>query len=112
MTYASRGALGYPWAAVIPVRASYDWDPETLLPGVRGHSILGVEGPLWSETIERGTDFEFLGFPRLVALAEVGWSPQGARDWEAFRARLGVHGARLAAVGLNFYRTPEVDWRY
>jgi hexosaminidase len=112
MKYDSSGALGYTWAAVIPVRASYDWDPETLLPGVSGRSILGVEGPLWSETIERGTDFEFLGFPRLVSLAEVGWSPQGSRDWEAFRARLGVHGARLAAVGLNFYRTPEVDWRY
>lgn len=112
MKYDSSGVLGYTWAAVIPVRASYDWDPETLLPGVSGRAILGVEGPLWSETIERGTDFEYLGFPRLIALAEVGWSSQAARAWDSFRARLGVHGARLAAVGINFHRTPEVEWRH
>ena len=34
------------------------------------------QGPLWSETIERPSEFEWLGFPRLVALAEVGWTPQ------------------------------------
>lgn len=112
MKYDSSGVLGYTWAAVIPVRASYEWDPETLLPGVSGRAILGVEGPLWSETIERGTDFQYLGFPRLVALAEVGWSPQASRAWESFRARLGAHGARLAAVGINFYRTPEVEWQH
>lgn len=112
MKYDSSGVLGYTWAAVIPVRDSYDWDPETLLPGVSGRAILGVEGPLWSETIERGTDFQYLGFPRLVALAEVGWSLQAARSWESFRARLGAHGARLAAVGINFHRTPEVEWRH
>lgn len=110
MKYDSSNVLGYTWAAVIPLRDAYEWNPETLLAGVSGRAILGVEGPLWSETIERATEFEWLGFPRLVALAEVGWSPQEVRAWEGFRTRLAAHGARLTALGVNFYRTPEVEW--
>lgn len=111
MKYDSSNVLGYTWAAVIPLRDAYEWNPETLLAGVSGGAILGVEGPLWSETIERATEFEWLGFPRLVALAEVGWSQQEARTWDAFRTRLAAHGGRLTALGVNFHRTPEVEWR-
>lgn len=111
MKYDSSTVLGYTWAAAFDVREAYDWDPDTLLPGVSGRAVLGVEGPLWSETIERRTDFEFLAFPRLIALAEVGWSRQADRGWEEFRSRLGAHGARLAALGVNFHRSVQVPWR-
>jgi hexosaminidase len=69
-----------------------------------------VEGPLWSETLVKLEDYEYLAFPRLAALAEVGWSPQAARDWETFRLRLAEHGPRLSALGVNFYRSPQVPW--
>jgi hexosaminidase len=69
-----------------------------------------VEGPLWSETLVKLEDYEFLAFPRLAALAEVGWSPQASRDWETFRLRLAEHGPRLSALGVNFYRSPQVPW--
>ncbi|MBK6489554.1 MAG: beta-N-acetylhexosaminidase [Gemmatimonadetes bacterium] len=111
MKYDSSTVLGYTWAAVFDVRDAYDWDPDSLLAGVSGRAVLGVEGPLWSETIERRSDFEFLAFPRLIALAEVGWSRQMDRRWEEFRLRLGVHGARLAALGINFHRSVQVQWR-
>ena len=111
MKYDSSTVLGYTWAAVIEVRDAYDWDPDALLAGVSGRSVLGVEGALWSETIERGTDFEFLAFPRLIGLAEVGWSPQAARNWDAFRLRLAEHATRLSALGINFYRSPQIPWR-
>jgi hexosaminidase len=55
-------------------------------------------------------DYEFMAFPRLAALAEIGWSPQGARDWEAFRMRLAYQGPRLSALGVNFYRSAQVPW--
>ena len=93
------------------MRDAYEWDPETVVPGVRGEAILGVEAPLWSETLERRTDFEFMAFPRLVALAEVGWSAQANRSWNTFQHRLGAHAPRLSALGINFHRTPEVPWR-
>lgn len=73
--------------------------------------MLGVEAPLWAETITNIRDYEFLAFPRLAAIAEVGWSPQEARKWDEFRERLGAQGPRWTALGLNFYRSPEVPWR-
>ncbi|MFP5355895.1 MAG: family 20 glycosylhydrolase, partial [Gemmatimonadota bacterium] len=111
MKYDSSTTLGLMWAGLFGVRYAYEWDPETVVPGVRGEAILGVEAPLWSETLERRTDFEFMAFPRLVALAEVGWSAQANRSWNTFQHRLGAHAPRLSALGINFHRTPEIPWR-
>ena len=41
-----------------------------------------------------------MAFPRLLALAEVAWTPQGDRDWEDFRARLAAEGRELDALGV------------
>ena len=103
--------LGLRWAGIIEVRDAYDWDPATYLEGVPESAILGLEAPLWSETLEKREDFEFMAFPRLTAIAELAWSPASTHDWESYRARLGGHGARLQAMGVNFHRTPQVPWR-
>jgi len=109
MKYDGDTRLGLDWAGRIPVKTSYDWDPAALVPGAR--AILGVEAPLWSETAASMRDVEFLAMPRLAAIAEVGWSPQDARDWEGFRARLGAQAPRWTALGINFYRAPEIPWK-
>ena len=51
-----------------------------------------------------------MAFPRLLALAEVAWTPQGDRDWEDFRARLAAEGRELDALGVGYFRSPEIDW--
>ena len=111
MKYDDETALGLKWAGLIPVRTAYDWDPAALVPEAPAASVLGVETPLWSETIANMRDAEFLAMPRLAAIAEVGWSPAAARDWERFRVRLGAQGPRWAALGINFYRAPDIPWR-
>ncbi|MFN8572631.1 MAG: beta-N-acetylhexosaminidase [Gemmatimonadaceae bacterium] len=110
MKYDSATVLGLTWAGLISVQQAYDWEPAALLPGVPESSILGVEGPLWAETLEKRSDYEYLAFPRLVALAEVGWSAPTVRGWTGFRSRLAEQGPRLQALGVNFYRAPEVPW--
>ena len=110
MKYDSTTTLGLRWAAIIEVRDAYDWNPATLSPGIPESAVLGVEGPLWSETVEKLSDFEYLAFPRLIAIAEVGWSRQEARVFTNFSRRLGAHGPRLQALGVNFYRSPQVEW--
>jgi hexosaminidase len=110
MKYDSTTVLGLRWAGLIEVRDAYDWDPGTLLPDVPEAGLLGVEAPLWAETLVKLEDYEYMAFPRLLAVAEVGWSPQASRNWEAFRARLGEQGPRLSALGVNFYRSPQVPW--
>lgn len=111
MKYDSTTTLGLMWAGVFGVRFAYDWDPATTVPGVPEGAIAGVEAPLWSETLERRTDFEYMAFPRLVALAEVAWSAQGNRDWTSFQRRLGDHAPRLSALGINFHRVSDIPWR-
>ncbi|WP_229067693.1 family 20 glycosylhydrolase [Actinoplanes sp. DH11] len=102
---------GLHWAGTTEVRDAYSWDPGALLPPVPEEMVLGVEAPLWSETLRDLGDIEFLAFPRLVALAELGWSPRSRQDWGWFRERLGAYGPRWARQGVRFYSSPQVPWR-
>lgn len=109
MKYDNRTTLGLSWAGRIEIQDVFNWDP-TLVPGATPESLLGVEAPLWSETVTTIADAEFLAFPRLAAVAEVGWSPRETRMWDDFRLRLAAHGPRLQALGVNFYRSPQIPW--
>lgn len=111
MKYDTETPIGLNWAAYIEVRDVYDRDPARVAGDVPARSILGVEAPLWSETIATIRDIEYLAFPRIAAVAELGWSPAERRDWEDFRDRLDAQARRWAALGINFYRSPQIDWR-
>ena len=74
-------------------------------------AILGVEATIWSETVVNMRDVEFLAFPRLAAVAEIGWSPADAPQLGRLQAsRLGAQAPRWTALGINFYRAPEIPW--
>ena len=111
MQYDTATPIGLSWAGRIEVKDSYSWDPATLLPNVQETRVLGVEGPLWSETTAEMRDIEALAFPRLASLAEVAWTPQRARVFEDFRVRLGAQAPRWQALGINFYRSPQIPWK-
>jgi hexosaminidase len=104
MKYDDSTALGLNWAGNISVEKAYDWDPATVQPGIPEAAILGVEAPLWAETVRTLDDLEFLVFPRLLGHAEIGWSPAAGRSWDEYRQRLAGHAARLEALDVNFYR--------
>jgi hexosaminidase len=111
MQYDTSTPLGLHWAAYIDVRRSYNWDPATAVADVPEDAILGVEAPIWSETLETIEDVEYMAFPRLLSSAEISWSPMMARDWEDYGLRLAAHGPRLDALGVNFHRTKEIPWQ-
>lgn len=110
MQYDEASPLGLHWAAYIEAQDAYDWDPETLVEGVTRNDILGVEAPLWAETLLTFSDIEYMALPRLTAIAEIGWSPQAQRDWNSYRERVAAHGKRWSRQGMNFYRSPQVAW--
>lgn len=111
MQYDRATPLGLSWAGRVEVRDSYDWDPATVAAGVAEAAVLGVEAPLWSETVTSMSDLELLAFPRLAAIAEVGWTPQSQRNWDDFSSRLSHLGRRWQALGVNFHRSPQVPWK-
>ncbi len=110
MKYTPASELGLNWAAYVEVRDAYDWDPATYLKGVTEQSILGVEAPIWSETVRNIGAVFYLALPRMASVAEVGWTPQATRSWESFRSRIGTHEPRWNYLGWNYYHSPQVLW--
>ncbi|MEV6164695.1 beta-N-acetylhexosaminidase [Streptomyces sp. NPDC052052] len=110
MKYDKNTVLGLAWAGYVSVQRSYDWDPASYLDGVPQDAVLGVEAPLWSETLTDSDEIEQMAFPRLPGVAELGWSPASTHDWGAYKVRLGAQGPRFAALGICYHRAPEVPW--
>lgn len=110
MKYFESDARGNKWAGPVSVRTSYDWNPARFLSGVSEGQVLGVETPLWTELVETEDDIERMAFPRIPAIAEVGWTDQARRAWPDFTRRLGQYGSRMTAQGIGFHHSPEVAW--
>ncbi|MGW4200502.1 beta-N-acetylhexosaminidase [Streptomyces sp. NPDC004726] len=110
MKYDADTELGLEWASRIEVDRSYGWEPSEYFAdeGVPEEAVLGVEAPLWSETLTTSAELERMAFPRVLGIAEKGWSRGG--DWEEYRMRLAEQGPRLAARGVDYYRSPKVSW--
>ncbi|WP_030943976.1 beta-N-acetylhexosaminidase [Streptomyces sp. NRRL S-646] len=110
MKYTGDTPLGQDWAGLVEVKRSYDWDPGNYLAGAPGSAIRGVEAPLWTETIVTDADIDYMTFPRLPGVAELGWSPASTHDWDTYKVRLAAQGPRWDALGISYYRSPQVPW--
>lgn len=104
---------GLTWAnGPTSVHDAYAWEPTAIIDGIGDDDILGVEAPMWSETLRTAAELDAQAFPRIAAAAEVAWSParHDARTWESFRARVGALGALWRAQGVAFTRADEIEW--
>jgi len=111
MKYTTGDTLGLEWAdGPTTLHDAYHWDPATIVPGIGDEHILGVEAPLWTETIDNLPDLEYMAFPRIIAAAEIAWSPREAHDWAGFIQRLADWAPRLDAAEITYNRVPEVSW--
>ena len=109
MKYDESTPLGLTWAGLTSVKDAYDWDPGSYMEGLEESDIIGIEAPLWTETILTMKDIEFMTFPRLPGLAELAWSPKGLQ-WEEYKHRLAKHGRYMEKLGINYFKSPDVDW--
>ena len=110
MKYDTSTVLGLTWAGVPDERMSYDWSISDKFSSLPEDAIAGVEAPLWSETLGTLEDFEYMAFPRLAGVAELGWTSASLRDWAEYRMRLGAQSARWMVLGINFRRSPLIPW--
>jgi hexosaminidase len=67
--------------------------------------ILGVQGCLWTENIETADRVEYMLLPRLLALAEVGWSPAKNKNYPAFVKKVENEFRRFDAAGINYAKS-------
>lgn len=111
MQYDSTTRLGLHWAAYIEVDRAYNWNPATLVSGIERKDIAGIIAPLWTETIDKIDDLEYMVFPRFPGVAEIAWSPAAGRSWDEYKVRLGKHGARMKAMDIDYYPSKLVEWK-
>jgi hexosaminidase len=110
MKYDSTTKLGLSWAGLIEVDTAYIWSLSDMVKEITNDKIVGVEAPLWTETISTMNDIEYMVFPRLPGIAEIGWTPDDKRSWDEYKLRLAKHGARMRAMDIDFYESSKVPW--
>ncbi|MBS0374729.1 MAG: family 20 glycosylhydrolase [Proteobacteria bacterium] len=64
--------------------------------------VIGVQGSLWTELVPDEAHGQHALYPRLAALAELGWSPAADHDWNGFLERLTAELARYRALGIGY----------
>lgn len=86
-----------------PIERVYSYNPiPDSLTVAEAALIDGVQANLWTEYVKTPEHCEAMIWPRLLALAEVGWTPQELRaDYEEFRERAVREVLRLKNVGLH-----------
>lgn len=126
---------GHDWAGIVSLETAWRFDPLREAGGeltAAGRAnLLGLEATLFGETIRAPWRIDHMLMPRLLAVAERGWSPPGAswggfvrrlghytlpfveHSWPALAYRLPAPGVRVAAglVEAN-YAWPGVTLRY
>ncbi|WP_299681488.1 family 20 glycosylhydrolase [uncultured Dokdonia sp.] len=109
MKYRKDTKIGLTWAGVTPIDSAYIWNPRMILKEVPSSQIIGIESPLWTETVRDMDAIEYLVFPRLIGHAELGWSSEDNIGWESYLIRLKTHLKRLEIKEVNYYKSPLLE---
>lgn len=69
----------------------YQYDPvPQALAGEFDQYVLGTQANVWTEYMAYPTKIQYMVFPRIAALSEVGWTVPSQKSWAAFEKRLPV----------------------
>ncbi|UKT65181.1 beta-N-acetylhexosaminidase [Pedobacter mucosus] len=88
-----------------PYQKMYVYDPvPKVLTDEQKKFVKGVQANLWTEYIKTPEKAENHAFPRLLALAEIAWTPVERKDLKNFTEdRLPIHLARLDKMNVNLW---------
>lgn len=88
-----------------PIKKVYSYDPVPAdsLTAEECRHILGVQANTWTEYIQTPEHLEYMMFPRALAVAEIGWTPQELRTWEDFKLRMNAHISKLQGMGIRTF---------
>lgn len=111
MVYDESTPLGQDWAGAVELRDAYEWEPSALVPGLAPEHVAGVEAAIWTETLTTMPELLHMLLPRLAAVAEVAWTAPERRGWAGFRERVADQAAFWDRIGVDWYPSPQVDWR-
>jgi hexosaminidase len=133
MKYDATVPYGLSWAGLVDLERAYEWDPISVTSSPDGSvslatedQIAGVEAALWADRAYHGSTSlptsldqfiptsvyaDFVSFPRMPAIAEVGWSNADVRSFDDFQRRIVTHADRWDELGIGYYHAPDVPWQ-
>ena len=89
------------WGGFLSLDVAHSYEPmEGMTEGAETH-LLGVQGNLWAERIPTDEHYEYMMYPRIAAIAEVGWSQPSRKD--GFRERVTRWNDALIAAGYHAF---------
>ena len=91
----------------LPLDTVYAYEPiPPALDSAQARHVLGTQGQIWTEYQRTPKNVEYMVFPRLVALAEIAWTPKEEKNFADFTARLAKHLSRLRVLDVNYRGLP------
>jgi hexosaminidase len=103
--YQSQNTASEPLAigGFLPLDTVYAYEPiPPALDSVQARHVLGTQGQIWTEYQRTPKNVEYMVFPRLIALAEVAWTPRELKNFADFKGRLAKHFTRLSVLDVNY----------
>ncbi|TET61002.1 MAG: beta-N-acetylglucosaminidase [Promethearchaeota archaeon] len=92
-----------------PLNLAYKFEPIPKKLEKKYHKhVLGLEAPMWGEYIPNIKRLEWQTFPRLIAFAEIGWTPKLKKNFNSFQERLNIFLKRFDIIGINYANLREV----
>lgn len=93
--------LAYP--QINSLERVYNFDPSNGLTALEDQLLLGVQGNMWSALAQDVKDMNVQNFPRLLAVAEIGWAAKSNKDYVEFCRRLEANLPRLDSMRIDYY---------
>ena len=90
---------------ILTLRKVYEYNPvPPVLNREQANFIMGIQGCLWTEYIQTPEMAEYQLLPRMLAIAETGWTPKKKKDYNRFLKKLPIQFRLLN--GKNYYIEP------
>ena len=89
------------WGGFLSLDVAHSYEPLEGMPEGAETHLLGVQGNLWAERIPTDEHYEYMMYPRIAAIAEVGWSQPSRKD--GFRERVTRWNDALIAAGYHAF---------
>ena len=95
----------FAWGGYVPISKTYSYNPvpDTLVQMGKEQYIRGVQANAWAECMYTEDIVEYRVYPRILAVAEVGWTPLKNKDFADFSRRLNNAAVRMDCRGINYH---------
>ena len=102
-----QGAAGVEPPAIggyLPLEKCYSYDPIPKdIAADKAHHVLGVQANMWAEYLYTYKQQEYMIYPRIIAVAEVGWTDLDKKDFTDFSRRISNAYVRLDMHDMNYH---------